>query len=162
MIYQLKQKVWSFGDSYNVLGDQGQQVLNVQGKYFSWGDSLSLTDIHGVEVAQIKQRLMTFMPTYELFRDGQLFAKIVKEFTWFKSKFCLDVPGPNDYEISGSFWEYEYQFRRSGRVVATVSKKYWSWGDTYGVEIVDGEDVLSILSAVVVIDLCCHDDKGNQ
>jgi uncharacterized protein YxjI len=162
LIYQLKQKVWSFGDSYNVLGDQGQQVLNVQGKYFSWGDSLSLTDIHGVEVAQIKQRLMTFMPTYELFRDGQLFAKIVKEFTWFKSKFCLDVPGPNDYEISGSFWEYEYQFRRSGRVVATVSKKYWSWGDTYGVEIVDGEDVLSILSAVVVIDLCCHDDKGNQ
>ena len=51
---------------------------------------------------------------------------ITKEFTWFKSKFTLDVPGPNDYIITGSFWEHEYHFERQGMTVATVSKKFWS------------------------------------
>ena len=34
------------------------------------------------------------------------FAEVIKEFSWFKSKFTLDVPGPNDYTIGGSFWEF--------------------------------------------------------
>lgn len=60
--------------------------------------------------------------------------------SWFKAKFKLDVPGPNDYEITGDFWDHEYEFLRGGDTVATVSKKHWSWADTYGVDIVADED----------------------
>jgi uncharacterized protein YxjI len=162
LIYQLKQRVWSWTNSYDIKDDQGRPVLYVKGKYFSWGHNLSVCDAQGNEVAQIHQRLLSLMPVYELYRQGKLFAEIVKTFTWFNSKFVLDVPGPNDYEIDGSFWQYEYEFRRSGRVVATVSKQFWSWGDTYGVNIVPGEDDLSILATMIVIDLCCHEDKNNS
>ena len=52
------------------------------------------------------------------------------------------------------------RFERGGRTVANVSKKYWSWSDTYGIDIVEGEDVVSILATCVVIDLVLHDDKN--
>ena len=90
---------------------------------------------------------------------NKVFAEVAKEFSWFKSKFTLDVPGPNDYEITGSFWDHEYAFQRRGDAVATVSKAYWSWSDTYGVDIVDGEDDVAILATVLVIDLVCHEDQ---
>jgi len=68
-------------------------------------------------------------------------------------KFTLDVPGPNDYEIDGSFWQHEFEFKRSGRSVATVSKSYWDWTDSYGVNIVGGEDDVAILTIVALLDL---------
>ena len=31
------------------------------------------------------------MPKYEIYRQGQLFAEVVKEFSWFNKSFTLDV-----------------------------------------------------------------------
>ena len=86
--------------------------------------------------------------------------EVTKDWSWFKKSFTLDVPGPNDYSIEGAFWRHDYQFNRSGRVVADVSKAIWSWSDTYGVDIVDGEDDVAILAACIVIDQVLHD--GDQ
>jgi len=44
--------------------------------------------------------------------------------------------------------------------VAEVSKRWFSWSDTYGVDISDGEDDVLLLASTVVIDMVCHgDDK---
>jgi uncharacterized protein YxjI len=162
MRYQLKEKIWTFGDNYVIRDGNGQDAYFVKGKFFSWGDQLSFQDLAGRELAFISQKLLTLMPKYELHRSGQHFADIVKEFSWFKSSFTLDVPGPNDYRITGSFWDHEYSFERDGRQVAAVSKQFWSWGDTYGVDIASDEDDVAILATVVVIDLVCHDDKNSS
>jgi len=42
--------------------------------------------------------------------------------------------------------------------VATVSEKFFSWSDTYGIDVVEGEDDLAILATCLIIDLVCHDD----
>ena len=61
--------------------------------------------------------------------------------------------------MTGDFWDHEYQFVRSGRTVAHVSKEFFSWSDTYGVDIADGEDDITILATAVVIDLVNGDAK---
>ena len=98
---------------------------------------------------------------YEIHRDGRLFAEVIKEYSWFNKSFTMDVPGPNDYSIEGSFWQHNYQFKRSDRVVAQVAKGYWTWSDTYGVETIEGEDDVAILCAAIVIDQVLH-DAGND
>jgi len=55
--------------------------------------------------------------------NGQKFAEVIKEFSWFKQSFTLDVPGPNDYTIQGDFWSHEYTFTRFGKTVATSQKR---------------------------------------
>jgi uncharacterized protein YxjI len=117
--------------------------------------------MEGNQLAFIDQKLLSFRPRYQIFKEGILFAEVVKRFTWFKKKFELDVPGPNDYTIDGSFWDHEYTFTRNGQLVAQVSKSFFSLTHTYGVNIVEGEDVVSILCTCIVIDQVLHDENDD-
>jgi uncharacterized protein YxjI len=71
----------------------------------------------------------------------------------------LDVPGPDDLEAQGDFLDHEYAFERQGVPVAQVSKQWFSWTDTYGVDIADEGDAVLILAAAVVIDMVCHQES---
>lgn len=153
MRYILRQNVWSLGGRHVIRDDNEREVFQVLGKVFSWGDDLSFEDMEGHQLARITQRLMSWKSRYEIHRDGELFAEVVKEWSWFKDHYVLDVPGPNDYTIRGSFSGFEYVFERGGVEVARVSRKFWSLADTYGVEIEDGEDTVAILATCVVISM---------
>ena len=161
MIYQIREKFWSWGDDFHINDAAGNPAFQVKGKAFSWGDKLSFQDTRGHELAFISQKLFSMMPRYEIHRGGQLFAEVLKEFRWFSKEFTLDVPGPNDYTIKGSFWTHDYQFIRRGRSVATVSKEFFTMSDIYGVRIEEGEDDVSILAACIVIDQVLHDESNS-
>ncbi|MEM9586120.1 MAG: LURP-one-related family protein [Planctomycetota bacterium] len=161
-MYQIKEKMFTLGSQYVIRDADGEPLYHVQGKVFSWGDSLSFQDNAGSELATIEQKLLSWKPRYRIYRSGELYAEVVKEWTWINRKFTLDVPGPNDYTIDGDFWNHEYTFRRGGRVVAHVSKAFWSWADTYGVQTIDGEDDQAILVTCIVIDLVCDAERNSS
>ena len=151
MRYVLKQKLLSWGDDYYIRDGEGREMYFVDGKAISWGGQLSFKDMEGHELAFIKQKLLKLSPTYEIHRSGELAAVVKKElFALFHHRFTVDVPGPNDLEARGD------------REVATVSKRWFSLGDTYGVEIADGEDDVLILASAVVVDQACHRDDGER
>lgn len=162
MIYRIREKFWSWDNSFVITDEQGVPCFQVQGKVFSWGDKLSFQDMRGQEQAFISQELFSFMPKYSIERRGRKFAEVLKEWSWFNKKFTLDVPGPNDYHIEGSFWEHDFQFLRGGRVVARISKKLFAWTDSYSVEIQDVEDDVAILCTCIVIDQVLHDEARNR
>ena len=80
-------------------------------------------------------------------------------FTLFRCTFTVDVPGPDDIEAQGSFLDMEYTFTRAGQTIAEVSKRWFSFNDSYGVDIHDGQDDVLILASTVVIDMVCHSDQ---
>jgi uncharacterized protein YxjI len=163
MLYVMKQKIFSLGDDFIIKDDQGGDMFCVDGRAFSFGDKLSFEDMSGKELAFIRQKVFSWGPTYEIHRDGQLAAVVKKElFTFFKCRFSVDVPGPDDLEAEGDFWDMEYNFMRGGQNVAQVSKKWFSWADTYGVNVSEGQDDVLILASSVVIDLVCHGDRKNE
>ena len=160
MRYAMKQKLFCWGDDFTIKTPDGQDVFFVDGKAFSIGDKLSFQDMQGKELAFIRQKLLSWGPTYEIYRDGELYATVKKHlFTLFRCRFTVDVPGPDDLEAAGNFLDMEYTFTRSGKVAAEVSKRWFSWADTYGVDIADEEDDVLILASTVVIDMICHGDK---
>lgn len=160
MRYVLKQKLLAFGDDYLVRDDAGRDTYFVDGKAFSFGDQLSFQDMEGRELAFIKQRLFAWGKTYEISRGGELAAVVKKElFALFHHRFTVDVPGPDDLEAEGNFLDREYTFRRGSRTVATVTKRWLSLTDSYGIDIADGEDDVLLLASAVVIDEACHPDE---
>lgn len=162
MLYQLKEKIWTFNDSYKIKDKDGLDAFQIEGKVFSWGDNLSFRNNSGEEVFKIKQILLSFMPKYVITKNGEELAEIRKKFSWLNQKFELDVPGPNDYVITGSFWQREFEFMRGNKVAARVSKKFWNWSDTYGIDVMEGENDELILATAVVIDLVLFDKKNNS
>ncbi len=163
MRYVMKQKLFCWGDDFRIRNDADQDVFFVDGKAFSFGNKLSFQDLQGNELAFIRQKVLAWGPTYEIYRQGQLAAVVKKElFTLFRCRFVVDVPGPDDLEAQGSFTDMEYSFTRGGRQVAEVSKRWFAWSDTYGVDIADGEDDVLILASTVVIDMVCHADNKRR
>jgi uncharacterized protein YxjI len=166
MPYVMKQKLWSLGADFTIKDAAGQDRFFVDGKALSLGDKLSFQDMAGHELAFIRQKLLAWGPTYELERNGQLVA-VVKQKLWtlFRNRFTVDVdadgPSPTDLEVQGDFWDHEYTFTRAGQVVATVSKRYFSWTDTYGVDIAPGEDDIFILACTVIVDMATQ-KKNND
>jgi uncharacterized protein YxjI len=158
--YVMKQDWFCLGNDYTIRDAAGEEVLKVDGRAFSFGEKLSVQTLDGRELAFISQKLLSWGPTYEIWKGDRLAAVIKKKvFTLFRCEFTVDVPGPDDLLAEGDFWDYEYTFTRGGRHVGSVSKKYFSWTDTYGIDILHGEDPILVLASVVVIDLCCHQDK---
>ena len=160
MRYQMKERLFSFGDDFAILDDAGNQAYYVDGRAFSIGDKLSLLDPAGNEVAFIRQKLLAIGPTYEIHRAGQLAAIVKKHlFTFFHQRFSVDVPGPDDLEARGDFLQMEYTFTRHGAPVALVSKRWFRLADTYGIDILPDQDDILILACAVVIDLVAHPDR---
>lgn len=162
MRYIMKQKILSWGNDFRIRNEAGEDVFLVDGRALSIGDKLSFQDMAGKELAFIRQKLLAWGPTYEIYRDGSLAAVVKKKlFTLIHCRFSVDVPGPDDLEAKGSFLDMEYAFSRGDEQVAEISKRWFAWSDTYGVDIRDGEDDVLILAATVVIDLACH-REGRQ
>ena len=160
MRFVMKEKLFAWGDDYTIQDEQGRDVFFVDGKALSFGDQLSFQDMHGNELAFIKEKVFTWGKTFEIYRGGTLAAVVNKElFTLFKCRFTVDVPGPADLEAHGDFLDYEYTFTRGEETVASVSKKWFSWADTYGVDVAEGEDAVLILASVVVVDQACHPER---
>ncbi|HEY4672336.1 MAG TPA: LURP-one-related family protein [Gemmatimonadaceae bacterium] len=155
----MSQKLFSLADSFSIKDETEKDVYFVKGKLFSFGDKLSFQDTEGNELVFIDQRLLNWGPTYELWRGADLLAVVKRElFSFIHHRFTVDVPGPDDLEAEGNFLDREYTFTRGDRVVATASKKWFSWTDTYGIDVADGEDTVLILASAVVIDMVCHSD----
>jgi uncharacterized protein YxjI len=156
----MRQKLLSWGDDFVIRDESGRDAFYVDGNVFSLGHQLAFQDKEGNELAFIRQKLLAWGPTYEIYRQGELQAVVKKAlFTLFQCRFTVDVPGPDDLEARGSFTDHEYEFERGGQTVAVVSKRWFSWTDTYGVDIAEGEDDVLILAATVVIDMACHGDR---
>jgi uncharacterized protein YxjI len=159
MRYQMKQKLFALGDDFVIQDESGRDAYFVDGKAFSLGKQLSFQDMSGRELAFIKQKLLAWSPTYEIYRDGTCVAVVTKErFTFFHCTFTVDVPGPDDLTAEGEFTDHEYTLSRGDRLVATVSKQWFTITDTYGVDVADGEDPALVLASTVVIDMACHPD----
>jgi len=159
----MRQKLFAWGDDYRIQDEGGNDVFFVDGQAFTIGDKLSFQDLRGTELAFIRQKLLAWGRTYEIYRSGQLAAVVKKElFSPFHHTFNVDVPGPGDLEAKGNFLDYEYAFRRGENQIAQVSKQWFTWADTYGVDINEGEDDILILASSVVIDLSCHSSHNRH
>lgn len=158
MRFQMRQKVFAFGDDFTIQDEAGNEVFAVDSQGFSLGHKLALLDPQGNERAFISQPAFSFGTTYEIHRDGALLAVVTKPpFQFFKSTFDIEGPG---LTVEGDFLGLDYRFTRGETTVAQVSKEYFSFTDTYGVDVADTEDVALILATCVVIDLACHSNES--
>ena len=147
----LKQKVFSFGDKFFVYDENGEERYRVEGQVFSFGKKLHVYDRNEREVAFIRQKITAFMPRYYIEKNGVEIAEVVRKFTLFYPKYEIGGLG---WEVDGDFFDHDYQILENGRTVATISKQWMTWGDTYEIDIASGVDEVTALAVALVIDAC--------
>lgn len=145
----IKQKVFSWGDRFRIYDENEHDWYYVQGEVFSLGKKLHLYGTDDTELAFISQKVLSFLPKFYIHRNGTEYATVRKEFTLFRQKYTVDGPG---WTVDGNFLEHEYVITDGTGTVATVSKRWFSWGDTYEIDISDRADEIAVLCVVLVID----------
>jgi len=156
--YQVKQRVFSLGDSYIIKDEYGEDKFRVKGEVFSFGHKLTIEDMSGIQVAYIEQKLLKFMPEYNIFLKGQLAAKVKKEFTLFTPKFNIESSMGN-YTMEGEIFSHEFSILKGGNSVSTISKEWFSFSDSYGVDIADSENQSFMIALVIVMDEVLYDNR---
>ncbi len=155
----MKQKVFSWGDKFDIYDAAGNPKYTVEGEVFSWGKKLHLYDLAGNELAFIQQKLFSWLPKYYITRPGFGDLLVTKEFTFFHPKYSVPELG---WTVSGDFWDHDYEIDQNGKIVASVSKEWLSWGDAYQIEIGSYEDEITVLSVILVIDACIEAQQNNN
>ena len=144
-----RQGMFSWFDSYDIYDyDTGDVVYTVEGQ-LAWGHCLHILDADGRHIATVKQRVLTFLPKFELYEHDQCIGCIQKEFTFFTPKFDIDC---NGWQVQGDFMGWEYEITDGQRQVAAISKELLHWTDTYVIDVVNPADALRVLMLVLAID----------
>ena len=97
------------------------------------------------------------MPKYFINRGGTDVAQVKKEFTLFRQEYTVEGPG---WTVKGDFFDHEYEITSSGRRIAAVSKRWFTWGDTYEIDVAEGEDEITALCVVLIIDAVCAQNSA--
>jgi uncharacterized protein YxjI len=162
-MYLIRERMFRLGQDSDITDETGRPVLHVDGKVFSLRNRLVVRDPSGREVAQVQRKLAALRPTYQISVGGEKIAEVRKQFfTPFVDRFTIDIPGPDDLEMTGDLFDHEFTVQRGGRTVATVSKRWFSMRDTYAVDIAPGEDDLLILAGVLALDLAQDQERAQQ
>ena len=144
-----RQRFFSWFDSYDIYDEDGNTVYVVKGQ-LSWGHCLKVFDTSGKELGTVKEKILTWLPKFELYEGSSYVGCIRKELSFFKPRYDIDCCG---WYVEGSFLEWDYSITgAAGEQVAVISKEIFHMTDTYVLDIVNPVNALRVLMFVLAID----------
>lgn len=151
----IKQKVFSLSGKFTLKDQQEKDVYYVEGSFMQFPKTFSIMNTTRDEVALVTKKAFSFLPKFFVEVKGREVLTIKKEFSFLKAHYTIDGAG---IEVHGNWWDMDFQVFQHGQVVGKVSKEWFTWGDSYMVEIVDEEMETIMIALVVAID-CVKADQ---
>lgn len=154
----IKQRVFSWTDTYDVYDEEENPKYFVKAAFLTLGHQLHVYDRQKNEIGMVKQRVLTFLPSFDIEIHGRAWGNIQKRFSLFKPKYDLDY---NNWRCEGDFLAWDYDVYEGCSVVVHISKELFHWGDTYVIDIADPKDEIMALMLVLAID-AANCSQGNN
>ena len=120
---------------------------------------MHIYDRTGNEVAYVERKLLRLLPRFSIYVMGQYVTDIVKEFTFFKPSYVFERIG---WRVDGEIFSHDYRVFSGNMYVASVHKHWMTWGDSFEIDIADGQDVIMVLAAVIAIDCVMDANSSNN
>jgi uncharacterized protein YxjI len=152
----IKQKVFSLSGKFTVKDAQEKDVYYVEGSFMQIPKTFSIMNSTRDEVALITKKVFSLLPKFFVEVNGREVVTIKKEFSFFKARYTVDAEG---IEVYGNWWDMDFELLQNGNVVGKVSKEWFTWGDSYKVQIMNEEMEAVIIALVVAID-CVKADQA--
>ncbi|WP_449538245.1 LURP-one-related/scramblase family protein [Ferdinandcohnia sp. Marseille-Q9671] len=152
----IKQKVFSLSGKFTVKDQEEKDVYYVEGSLMQVPKTFSIMNTNRDQVALITKKIFSFLPTFFVEVNGQEVVSIKKELSFFKARYTIGAAG---IQVHGNWWDMDFQVLQRGEVVGKVSKEWFTWGDSYKVQIMDERMEAIVIALVVAID-CVKADQA--
>ncbi len=155
MRYHIRERAWSLTEAFVVRDDSGNPVFEVRGKFFHIGDDLVMFDRYtGQELVHIKQRVLSLMPHYEIYRNGQLWASMHEQFKFFGERFKIEGADGIVFHVEGDVWNWNFSVLDNyGNFLAQIGRQFSIFRDSYAVDVAPGVDAPFVVALAIVIDM---------
>ena len=153
----LQQKVFSIGEKYTFFDANQQVVFKAQGSFFAIPKRYQLFDKPNNPVINIERKLFSWMPTFNITdpRNGQGMFTVRQRFSFGRPRFDIHTCTGQSYNVTGSFWAYDFQISTATGQQIIIVKKHWlTWGDTYEIWF-DTTQVTAEVAAAIVLTIDC-------
>lgn len=166
MRYHIRERAWSLREAFVVRDDAGNAVFEVQGKFFHIGDDLVIIDrYNGQELVHIKQRVLSLMPHYEIYRNEQHWASMHEQFRLFGERFKVEGSNGMVFHVNGDIWRWNFSVSDdSGNLLAQIGEQLSIFRDSYAVDVAQGVDAPFVIALALVIEMVKehHEKKEYQ
>lgn len=152
----IKQRVFSWTDTYDVYDQAGNAKYYVRAEFLALGHQIHVYEkATGREVGAVHQRLLTLLPRFDIELGGVVVGQVSKKLSLFLPRYEVDFRG---WDVEGNLMGWDYQVMSGARQVMTISKELFTWGDTYALHFADPADEIAGLMLVIAIDAAnCND-----
>lgn len=154
----IKQRVFSWTDSYDVYDESGRAKYFVKAEFFSLGHRIHIySKTTGERLGTVKERLFTLLPTFDIIIGDHTVGTIRRKFTLFTKDYEVDY---RNWDVEGDFLGWDYQVVQGTRRIMSITKQWLTWGDTYVLRYGDAANEFPGLMLVIAIDAanCSHND----
>ena len=146
----IRQRVFSWTDSYDVYDENGIARYFVRAEFLSLGHQIHVYEKRtGREVGSIHQRLLSLLPTFDIVVDGRRRGSVSKRLSLFTPRYTVDFRG---WDVEGDLLGWDYSVYQGNLEVMNISKAWLSWGDTYTLEYANPAHEMPGLLLVLAID----------
>ena len=155
----MKQKKFSLKQDFDIFDAEERPIYHIEGKLMSLKRKLKVYDSQTKEeLAAVEQQLVAFTPTMNIFYQNERIATIRKKITFLRPSYVIDVLG---WTIDGDYFAHDYNvLDGNGDLIADISKKLFSWSDTFEIDIKDPTvNPTVVLAVVLAIDMAMDSQK---
>lgn len=145
----IKQRVFSWTDSYDVYDESGNVKYFVKAEWLSLSHLLHVYDCDHKELGRISQRLFSLLPAFDIEVNGVNKGSIQKKFSFLLPRYEVDY---NGWRVEGDFLGWDYDVYEGCSAAMHISKEILNWGDTYVLDFANPSDELMGLLLVIAID----------
>jgi uncharacterized protein YxjI len=163
MRYLVRERIFSFTDDFWITDENGAEVFFVDGKALRIRETFELKDPAGNVLTTIRKRLLAMRDTMDIESAGEVVATVRKAFfSPFQHRYLVDLADGTQLEAVGNFVDKEWEIAGPGGVIGRISRQWFRIRDTYGVEVVPGENDALVISIAVCIDRIHEDEEKSR
>lgn len=155
-VYQMRQQMFAIGDDFWVESG-GQRVFKVDGKALRLRKTLVLENAGGQELYKIRERLVSVRDVMEIEGPQGEVAKVKKALiSPLRERYEVDFAAGGSWHVQGNILDHEYEISGPAGKIAEVGKKWFRIRDTYGIQVMPGQDDALVIAVAIVVDSMSH------
>lgn len=151
----MREKILSLRGRFTIVDGEGNDVYFITGSFMKIPKSFSIKNSNEEEIAVITKKILSLFPKFFVEVNGKEVVTIRKGISIFKARYSIE--GAN-VEVLGNWWDMDFKIFQHGKEIGMVTKKWFSFGDSYEIQVIK-EDMEEIIIALVVAIDCVKADS---
>lgn len=145
----IKQHVFTLGERFEVRDSNQNVVFYVEGSFFRIPKMFTIYDNTGNQVAVIERQMLRMFSHYDINAVDYETITLRREFSFMRQSYSLVGI---DWYLRGNFMSHNYDLVHGSQIIMSMSKHWFTWEDSYELDVLDDKDALVALCIAICID----------